>query len=85
MTTENNTGGLKRCYLTAMRFPGRGGPNWVGPLVDYKEVEVIRKHLTSSSKLQGRRRTGANAQEQAALKVAVKQARYLALIPYSGT
>jgi small subunit ribosomal protein S18 len=85
MTTENNTGGLKKCYLTATRFPGRGGLDWVGPLVDYKEVEVLRKHLTSSSKVQSRRRTGANAQEQAALKAAVKRARYLALIPYRGT
>jgi small subunit ribosomal protein S18 len=66
------------------RFIERGGPGWVGPLVDYKEVELLRKFLTSSSKLMSRRRAGTNAQEQKALKQAVKQARFMALIPYVG-
>lgn len=66
------------------RFTDRGGPGWAGPLVDYKEVELLRKFLTSSSKLMSRRRAGTNAQEQKALKRAVKHARFLALIPYVG-
>lgn len=69
---------------TPRRFPDRGGPDWVGPLVDYKEVELLRKFLTSSSKMMSRKRGGANAQEQKALKLAVKRARFLALIPYRG-
>ena len=72
-------------YHTARRFPERGGPGWVGPLVDYKEVELLRKFLTSSSKLMSRRRAGTSAQEQKALKLAVKRARFLSLIAYSGT
>lgn len=67
------------------RFPERGGPDWNGPLVDYKETELLRKFLTSSSKLMSRRRAGTSAQEQKALKLAVKRARFLALIPYVGT
>lgn len=75
-----------RSFLTEPRFPGhRGGENWVGPLVDYKEIELMRRQLTSSSKLMSRKRTGANTQEQRALKEAVKRARFLALVPYSGT
>jgi len=68
----------------ARRFPDRGGPDWVGPIVDYKEVELLRKFLTSSSKMMSRKRGGANAQEQKALKLAVKRARFMALIPYRG-
>ena len=72
-------------YHTKWRFPERGGKTWVGPLVDYKEVELLRKFLTTSSKLMSRRRAGTSAQEQKALKQAVKRARILALLPYSGT
>ena len=55
------------------------------PLIDYKEVELIRKFLTTSSKLMSRKRAGTSTQEQRALKLAVKRARFLALIPFSGT
>jgi len=54
-------------------------------MVDYKEVELLRKFLTSSSKLMSRKRGGTNAQEQNALKQAIKRARFMALIPYAGT
>lgn len=70
---------------TKNRFPERAGSDWVGPVVDYKELELLRKFLTSSSKLMSRKRAGTNAQEQASLKAAIKRARYMALIPYSGT
>ena len=80
MATNNGN-----AYHTKRRFPDRAGSDWVGPLVDYKEVELLRKFLTSSSKIMSRRRAGTNAQEQKALKVAIKRARFLALIPYTGT
>ena len=78
-----NKGG--NAYHTTRRFPDRGNAGWVGPIVDYKEIELLRKFLTSSSKLMSRRRAGTNAQEQKALKAAIKQARFMALIPYHGT
>ena len=74
-----------KTYHTTSRFPERKRKEWVGPLVDYKEVEMLRKFLTSSSKMMSRKRGGTNTQEQKALKLAVKRARFLALIPYSGT
>lgn len=72
-------------YHTKCRFPDRVGLNWKGPIVDYKEVELVRRFLTSSSKLMSRRRSGTNAQEQCALKLAVKRARFMSLLPYMGT
>lgn len=67
------------------RFPNRGGAEWNGPIVDYKEVEVLRKLITTSSKIMSRKRAGTNAAEQRDLKRALKYARYLALLPYTGT
>ena len=66
------------------RFPERGNADWAGPLVDYKEVELLRKFTTSSSKLMSRKRGGTSTREQEAVKRAVKHARFMALIPYSG-
>lgn len=74
-----------RSTRSSKRFKDRGGEGWVGPVVDYKEVELLRKFLTTSSKLMSRRRAGTNTQEQRAMKQAVKRARFLALIPYSGS
>ena len=71
-------------YHTKQRFPDRISRDRVGPIVDYKELDLLRKFLTSSSKLMSRRRGGTNTQEQNALKQAVKRARFMALIPYTG-
>ena len=72
-----------RRFHSAPRFPKRGGKDWEGPLVDYKEVELLRKFMTSSSKMQSRKRAGTSSQEQKALKAAIKQARFMALVPYT--
>ncbi|MBI1827777.1 MAG: 30S ribosomal protein S18 [Planctomycetes bacterium] len=79
MVTENG-----KQFRTRERFPERVGPDWVGPIVDYKEIELLRKFLTASSKMMSRKRAGASAQEQTALRRAIKRARFMALIPYRG-
>lgn len=82
MGKDNMMGGGRR---SKCRFPERAKKEWVGPTVDYKEVELLRKFLTASNKLMSRKRAGTNTQEQACLKEAVKRARFMALIPYVGT
>ena len=67
------------------RFPERGGKAWKGPIVDYKEVELLRKFLTASSKMMSRKRGGTNAREQRDIRRALKRARFLALLPHTGT
>jgi small subunit ribosomal protein S18 len=66
------------------RFADRGGENWKGEIVDYKEVELLRKFLTASSKMMSRKRAGTSAAEQRSLRVAIKRARFMALLPYIG-
>ena len=83
MAFHKKNGG--NAYHTSRRFPDRGNKDWVGPIVDYKEVELLRKFLTSSSKLMSRKRAGTTAQEQKSLKLALKRARFMALLPYQGT
>ncbi len=89
MRNSNDDGGgggdkkKGRFFHTSRRFPERGGKDWIGPLVDYKEVELLRKFVTSSNKMMSRKRAGTNAAEQRALSVAVKRARFLALLPYT--
>ncbi len=73
-----------RYTKTTRRFPERDNKDWVGPLLDYKEVELLRKFMTASSKLMGRKRAGTSAYEQRSLQRAIKRARFMALLPYIG-
>jgi ribosomal protein S18 len=66
------------------RFLDRDNKEWGGRLIDYKEVDLLRKFLTSSHKLMSRKRSGTSAKEQRALRTAIRQARFMGLIPYTG-
>ena len=75
----------ERFFHTKSRFPERDKTKgWVGPIVDYKEVDLLRKFLTNSSKTMSRKRAGTSAAEQRSIKKAIKRARYMALLPYKG-
>ncbi len=51
--------------------------------IDYKEVNMLRRYLTDRGKIKARRKTGTCAKHQRRLAVAIKRARYLALLPYT--
>ena len=53
--------------------------------VDYKDTESLRKMISGNGKILSRKRTGATAMEQRMLAKAIKQARYMALLPYVST
>lgn len=50
--------------------------------VDYKDIGNLRNHLTETGKIVPSRITGMSAKMQRRLTMAIKYARYLALIPY---
>ena len=52
---------------------------------DYKDVTVLRRFISEWGKIEGRRKTGTRAPHQRKLAVAIKRARFLALIPYTGS
>jgi len=51
--------------------------------VDYKDVITLRKFVSERGKIRARRVTGNCAQHQRDVAVAVKNAREMALLPYS--
>lgn len=52
--------------------------------VDYKDVHILQKLCTAQGKLFSRKRSGNCARHQRAVKLAVKRARFLALLPFIG-
>ncbi len=50
--------------------------------IDYKDSVKLRHYISDRGKIEPRRRTGTCAKHQRLLAMAVKRARYLALLPY---
>ena len=51
-------------------------------VIDYKDVNKLKRYVSERGKILPRRITGNCAKHQRALTVAVKRARHIALIPY---
>lgn len=51
-------------------------------IVDYKDEKLLARFLTDRGKILPRRLSGVTARHQRQLAVAIKRARYLALLPY---
>src|SRR4030066_1069775 len=49
--------------------------------IDYKDIARLRRYVSDRGKIQPRRRTGVCAKHQRRLSLAIKRARYLALLP----
>jgi len=52
--------------------------------IDYKDVGILQKLVTSQGKLFSRKRSGNCAKCQCMARAAIKRARFLALMPYVG-
>ena len=52
--------------------------------IDYKDVSILQKLVTSQGKLFSRKRSGNCAKCQRMARTAIKRARFLALMPYVG-
>lgn len=51
--------------------------------IDYKDIARLRRYMSERGKILPRRVTGTCARHQRELTVAIKRARYLALLPYT--
>lgn len=51
--------------------------------VDYKDIARLRRHVGERGKIEPRRKLGTCARHQRSLTVAIKRARYIALIPFT--
>ena len=63
----------KVCYFSAEKKT----PN-------YKDVPVLRRFISDWGKIDSSRRTGTHARHQRKLAIAIKRARFLALLPHTG-
>lgn len=57
----------------------RGGVKYI----DYKDVDTLQRLLTNRGKIYSRKRSGNCASCQRKVKLAIKRARYMALLPFS--
>ena len=58
-------------------FSGQGAPK-----VDYKDVRLLSRFLSERGKIVPARITSVSAKKQRELAIAIKRARFLALLPY---
>lgn len=49
---------------------------------DYKDIEILKKHISERGKVLSREKTGNCSKHQRKVTIAIKRARYLALIPF---
>ncbi|MEV5873407.1 30S ribosomal protein S18 [Streptomyces sp. NPDC052101] len=70
------------------RKPAKDRPNLLDQAgityIDYKDTDLLRKFVSDRGKIRSRRVTRVTAQQQRLLARAVKNAREMALLPYSG-
>lgn len=53
--------------------------------IDYKDTPFLRKFISDRGKIRSRRVTGVSVQQQRAIAKAVKNAREMALLPYTSS
>ncbi|MCC6147922.1 MAG: 30S ribosomal protein S18 [Anaerolineaceae bacterium] len=51
-------------------------------VIDYKQVDLLRRYVTEEGKIRPRRQTGTCTRHQRALAREIKRARHVALIPF---
>ncbi|GKQ37309.1 30S ribosomal protein S18 [Streptomyces sp. A012304] len=69
------------------RKPAKNRPNPLDQAgivyIDYKDTDLLRKFISDRGKIRSRRVTRVSAQQQRQLARAIKNAREMALLPYS--
>ena len=51
-------------------------------IVDYKDIDLLRKFINDQGKIMSRRSTGLNSKQQKKITKSIKRARILSLLPF---
>lgn len=81
MTDQRRTPGVRRYYSRPRVCHFCTDPS---SEIDYKQVEALRRFITEEGKIRPRRQTGTCAKHQRQLARAIKRARHIALLPFTG-
>ena len=73
-------GGARRPFFRRRKTCPFSGAN--APKIDYKDVRLLSRFLSERGKIVPSRITAVSAKKQRELAVAIKRARFLALLPY---
>jgi small subunit ribosomal protein S18 len=52
--------------------------------IDYRDIDTLQRHVSAQGKIAPRKRNGTSAFYQRQMTVAIKRARFLALLPFVG-
>lgn len=71
----------KRTFFRRRKVCPFSGEN--APKIDYKDVKLLQRYISERGKIVPSRISAVSASKQRQLAVAIKRARFLALLPYS--
>nr|YP_010386004.1 ribosomal protein S18 [Pterothamnion plumula]QCI08235.1 ribosomal protein S18 [Pterothamnion crispum]UPO65074.1 ribosomal protein S18 [Pterothamnion plumula] len=60
----------------------KSSPIKTNEILDYKDIDLLRKFITDQGKILPRRSTGLTAKQQKQITKSIKRARILALLPF---
>jgi small subunit ribosomal protein S18 len=84
MTSKKNKARMSK---DSLKKPGKKKPNVIDTdrikFVDYKDINLLQRFMSDRSKIRGQRIAGTSVQQQREIANAIKNAREMALLPYS--
>ena len=81
-SSEGGEGGGERRYIAKPKICQFCADKSI--LIDYKKTDLLRRYINEDGKIRPRRQTGACARHQRSVAAAIKQARQIALLPFTG-
>jgi len=79
---RNFRGGSQRRYFSRPKFCQFCSDK--EQIIDYKKVDLLKRFITDDGKIRPRRQTGTCAKHQREVAGAIKRARQIALLPFTG-
>jgi len=83
MTSKTNK--IRNAREANRKFKKKANPLAIEKVVfiDYKDVSLLQRFMSDRSKIRGQRMSGTNVQQQRDLATTIKNAREMALLPYT--
>jgi len=77
-----NRGGSERRFYSRPKFCQFCSDKELS--IDYKKADLLKRYITDDGKIRPRRQTGTCAKHQREVAAAIKRARHIALLPFTG-